>query len=774
MTDQAEAPVSQIPSTLASLAVPIAGLVPYGRNPRRGDVSMIEDSLRRHGQYRAIVVRAGSNEILAGNHTVRAARNLGWPEIAATFVDVDDDTAARIVLIDNAANDSASYDDQALAELLSELAQSPGALEGTGFDEAALDALLRDLDDPDLMPGPEPETVATGILAARYLVPPFSVLDARQGPWRDRKREWLALGLRSGVGRALNLIAENPSGADPDFYRLKSEAEDRLRRKLSTEEFIRDHYRPTDNSVWTSVFDPVLAELCYRWFSPDGGSVLDPFAGGSVRGIVAAALGRAYTGIDVSPEQLAENRRQAAEILPALASAACAPAPEIGGEELTPVELHGGYLVKREDAWSLRTEAGLATGAKARTIARLLAAGDYPGVITAGASISPQIERAALVAHALGRGCRIHTAALLAPSPEISTAQGAGAEILGHSPGRLSVIRARFAADVELHPEWLALPYGMRLREYVEDVAAQVVNIPAEARRIVVPVGSGMTAAGILAGLRDAGRALPVLGVRVGGDASSALDEFAPGWRESGEIELVASPQPYAELARSIRLGELRLDPIYEAKCLPFLAEGDLLWAVGIRSSVAPAPIRPQIISPRWIEGDSRDLDALLRAAPGGEDESFDLLFSCPPYADLEKYSTDPRDLSTLDYPAFLASYREIIAAAVGRLREDRFAVFVVGEVRASRDPIGAYYGFVPDTIAAFENAGARFYNEGILITSAGNAAVRVVRMFNSVRKLGKTHQNVLVFVKGDPRRATAAAGRIELLDLPEPESGQD
>ncbi|MGB3312861.1 MAG: DNA methyltransferase, partial [Albidovulum sp.] len=62
----------------------------------------------------------------------------------------------------------------------------------------------------------------------------------------------------------------------------------------------------------TSIFDPVLCEIAYRWFCPQGGTVLDPFAGGSVRGIVASQLGRAYVGIELRAEQVAANQAQAA------------------------------------------------------------------------------------------------------------------------------------------------------------------------------------------------------------------------------------------------------------------------------------------------------------------------------------------------------------------------------------------------------------------------------------------------------------------------------
>src|SRR3546814_17553300 len=53
----------------------------------------------------------------------------------------------------------------------------------------------------------------------------------------------------------------------------------------------------------TSIFDPVLCELAYRWFSPKAGPVLHHFAGGSVRGIVAAAPGRTSYGITLRPDQ---------------------------------------------------------------------------------------------------------------------------------------------------------------------------------------------------------------------------------------------------------------------------------------------------------------------------------------------------------------------------------------------------------------------------------------------------------------------------------------
>jgi len=157
---------------------------------------------------------------------------------------------------------------------------------------------------------------------------------------------------------------------------------------------------------------------------------------------------------------------------------------------------------------------------------------------------------------------------------------------------------------------------------------------------------------------------------------------------------------------------------------------------------------------PRWICGDSRSIATLAKGAAA------DLVFSCPPYGDLEVYSDHPADLSTLEYGAFLQAYRAIVAATLAFLKRDRFACFVVGDLRDRQG--GFYRRFVSDTEQAFQDAGARLYNEAILVTAVGSLPIRVARQFEMARKLGKTHQNVLVFCKGDPRKATAAVGPVQ------------
>lgn len=169
---------------------------------------------------------------------------------------------------------------------------------------------------------------------------------------------------------------------------------------------------------------------------------------------------------------------------------------------------------------------------------------------------------------------------------------------------------------------------------------------------------------------------------------------------------------------------------------------------------------------PVWIEGDSRNIAKLCA------DVQADLVFSCPPYADLEVYSDDPQDLSTLGYAEFRKAYAAIIKETCSLLKPDRFACFVVGDVR---DKKGFYYGFPWHTIQAFDDAGLRLYNEAVLVTAVGSLPIRVGKQFQSSRKLGKTHQNILVFCKGDPVKATKAIGEVDFGEIePAAEEVQD
>jgi len=239
--------------------------------------------------------------------------------------------------------------------------------------------------------------------------------------------------------------------------------------------------------------------------------------------------------------------------------------------DLTPVQWFGHWWAKRDD---LYRAPGGARGGKARTCWAL--AQGAAGLVTAGSRSSPQVEIVASIARELGIPCRVHTPAGQ-PGPAVLAALAAGAERIEHRPGYNSVIVAGARLDAE-RLGWRLIPFGMECAEALALTAAQVRGLPPGARRIVVPVGSGMTLAGILTAEVD----LPVLGVVVGSDPRHRLDRWAPPmWR--WRAELVWSPYPYASPAPGALPGGDPLDPIYEAKALPFLIPGDLLWVVGIR-----------------------------------------------------------------------------------------------------------------------------------------------------------------------------------------------
>jgi 16S rRNA G966 N2-methylase RsmD len=163
-----------------------------------------------------------------------------------------------------------------------------------------------------------------------------------------------------------------------------------------------------------------------------------------------------------------------------------------------------------------------------------------------------------------------------------------------------------------------------------------------------------------------------------------------------------------------------------------------------------------------WICGNSINIDTLVNG-------KFDFVFSCPPYADLEVYSDIQGDISNMEYNEFIKAYKEIIKKACEKLNDNSFACFVIGEVR---DKKGMYYHFVGDTIRAFLDAGLHYYNEAILIDTCGTLALTIGRQFEAGRKLGKQHQNILVFLKGDPKKATKKIGKVSF-NIPEDEESQ-
>jgi ParB-like chromosome segregation protein Spo0J len=129
---------------IQNLAVEIDEVRPWHKNAREGDIGVLSESLRINGQYKPILVQASSKKIIAGNHTWRAARALKAEQIAVLFLDVTDNEAERIVLVDNRTSDLASYDFDILREQL----ESIPSLEGTGYTPEDIPALEELVDEP--------------------------------------------------------------------------------------------------------------------------------------------------------------------------------------------------------------------------------------------------------------------------------------------------------------------------------------------------------------------------------------------------------------------------------------------------------------------------------------------------------------------------------------------------------------------------------------------------------------------------------------------------
>lgn len=417
----------------------IDDLIAYANNPRKNDsaVDAVAASIREFG-WKVPVVIDSEGTIVAGHTRVKAARRLNIRRIPCIIA--DDLTPAQIKafrLADNRVGELAEWDEDLLQLELDDLDMDMSEF---GFE---------DDEDDTRYDG----TGNQGSLADDFIIPPFSVLDARQGYWQERKRAWKALGLKSDIGRGRGLLGQ---GLD-DLAKASGM-----------------------NMTGTSIFDPVLCEIMLQWFCVRGGVVFDPFAGGSVRGIVSAYTGHIYNGIDLRQEQIDAN---------------------------------------------------------------------------------------------------------IANSEEI-----------------------------------------------------------------------------------------------------------------------------------------------------------------------------PLTIKPKWFCDDSLNADKYI------PDGTADMILSCPPYADLEQYSDDPRDISTMEYEDFLATYEKIIGIALRKLKDNRFIVWVVGDVRDKR---GFYRDFVSDTIKIFTNGGVALYNEFILVEQLATAALRARKQFNSGRKCTKCHQSVLVFFKGDPKTIKDNYNEVIPADLP-------
>lgn len=180
-----------------------------------------------------------------------------------------------------------------------------------------------------------------------------------------------------------------------------------------------------------------------------------------------------------------------------------------------------------------------------------------------------------------------------------------------------------------------------------------------------------------------------------------------------------------------------------------------ILWDKGYRDA-------------QFLHGNSIHIDDIF--TENSIDPTFDLIFSSPPYYDLEIYSSGDGDVSNMGtYEEFITAYKEIFRKSISHLNDDRFVVVKVSEIR---DEKGAYRNFVGDNIRIFRELGLHYYNEIILVNSVGTGALRARNTFSG-RKVVRLHQNVLVFFKGDMSKIQEVLGREpEIYKMPAYQTG--
>lgn len=241
--------------------------------------------------------------------------------------------------------------------------------------------------------------------------------------------------------------------------------------------------------------------------------------------------------------------------------------------DLTPVEKHGNIYFKRDDKFII----GAANGGKARAAYMLMK--NAKGVVTAGARKSPQIQIVSIIAEQLKIPCYAETT-WGGKTKELEIAESHGAQIVFNNDTWHNVVIISRAKALAEKLGYTNIPFGMECWEAVKYTAMQVKNIPDNTKRIIMPIGSGMSFAGVLWGVILFKKNVKVIGVQVGANPTKRLKKYAPPSFKAW-AEIIKSPLPYSESFKDNILNGVELDEIYEAKCIPYVQDGDLFWIVG-------------------------------------------------------------------------------------------------------------------------------------------------------------------------------------------------
>ena len=228
-------------------------------------------------------------------------------------------------------------------------------------------------------------------------------------------------------------------------------------------------------------------------------------------------------------------------------------------------------------------EFGGCFGGKAECIYEFIKKSEVKTFVTCGSRDSLQCEIVSQMCCNLGYDCHIFT-----PSgqetPSIRKIANSGAVLHPIDNGRIVVVKKR-ASDFAKENDFTLIPFGMQTLTAISVVASQVENIPYGIKRIVVPVGGGITMCGVMQGLVRYGRTdIEVLGVITGGNPEKIINAYKPKFNPIKYTLVpweIGTPNKRYSDRVDIEVGGIKLDSVYEGKCAKFLKDYDLLWIVG-------------------------------------------------------------------------------------------------------------------------------------------------------------------------------------------------
>lgn len=252
---------------------------------------------------------------------------------------------------------------------------------------------------------------------------------------------------------------------------------------------------------------------------------------------------------------------------------------------MTPIEYIDGYYFKRDDKYEICGVKGGKSRAAYHLIQQGLSQG-FKDFVTAGSRMSPQCEIVSAICEHLGIKCHLFMPSGKETSVLTNISKNVNSIVHKCEVGYNSVICSR-AEKFAKENGYFYIPFGMECSENVEITKKQVQNIPNDVNRIIIPCGSGMSLISVVKGLECYDRNnVKVVGVQVGKDPTYNLNKFL-GYKDSlfdtHNYDIVKSKLDYHQTPSTTIFCGIELDPIYEAKCIPFMQKGDLLWIVGKR-----------------------------------------------------------------------------------------------------------------------------------------------------------------------------------------------